>query len=60
MVIETKDWEHTCGDGCWYTWGTDVFIDDVKVTSGDYRNIEAILLDVLKHLGHEVILKEEE
>lgn len=33
MKITIKDWDHTCGDGCCYTWGVDVKLDDGRSVS---------------------------
>lgn len=54
LIIKTKGWSHTCGDGCCYTSGTDVFINDVKVSNGDFNDIDLILTDVLVSLGYEI------
>ena len=49
LDIELKDWEHNCGDGCCYTYGTDIYLngqrlDDLtkvlcNVTGTDYGTI---------------------
>jgi hypothetical protein len=54
LKIKTKSWDYTCGDGCCTTWGQDVFINNEKVSTGDYNNIELILKEVLEHLGYEI------
>jgi hypothetical protein len=54
LNIKIKEWDCTCGDGCCYTWGKDVFINDEKVSSGDYDDITIILKDVLGNLGYKV------
>jgi hypothetical protein len=51
IKIKLSDWEHTCGDGCCTTFGTDVFIDGIKVSQGDYYKLDLILDEVLRHLG---------
>ena len=56
LDIKTENWTHTCGDGCCHTYGTDVFINDEKVSQGDYHCIDTILIDVLESLGHKVNL----
>ena len=33
MKIELEPYEHTCGDGCCYTTGYDVFVDGEKIGS---------------------------
>lgn len=59
MEVKLKYWDHTCGDGCCTSSGTDVFIDGVRVSQGDNENIEIILSDVLKHLGYDVKIETE-
>ncbi len=54
ITIRTEDWEHTCHDGCCHTYGTKVFINDKQVTSGYANEIDTIIEEVLKHLGHDV------
>ena len=31
MKIKLQEYEHTCGDGCCYTTGYDVFLDGEKI-----------------------------
>jgi hypothetical protein len=33
LKITIKDWDHTCGDGCCYTWGVDVTLEDGRSVS---------------------------
>jgi hypothetical protein len=54
LIIKSQGWNHTCGDGCCYTLGTDVFINGKKITQGDYDDIDLILSDVLQSLGYEI------
>lgn len=54
LKVEVKDWSYTCGDGCCYTYGTEIYINDKLVSRGDYNSIEIILKDVLENLGHKV------
>jgi hypothetical protein len=54
LKIEIEEWSHTCGDGCCYTYGTDIFINGKKVSSGDYNNTEIILKEVLESLNFDV------
>lgn len=51
LKIEIEEWSHTCDDGCCYTYGTDVFINGKKVSSGDYNSTEIILKEVLESLN---------
>ena len=59
ILLNVKEWSHTCGDGCCYTWGTDVFINNENITNGDCNNIDYILKDVLEHFGYEVIFSDD-
>jgi hypothetical protein len=54
LKIKTQDWSHTCGDGCCYSSGTDIFINDEKVSQGEFNSIELILTEVLESLGYEI------
>jgi len=54
LVIKTEEWSHTCHDGCCYTYGTKISINDKQITSGYANEIDTILKDVLKHLGYDV------
>lgn len=54
LIIRTEEWQHTCHDGCCYTYGTSIFINEKQVTSGFSNEIDTILEDVLKHLGYDV------
>lgn len=54
LEIKTEPWQHTCADGCCYTWGTDVYINNEKVTQGDCDDIQAILEEVLIHLNFKI------
>jgi hypothetical protein len=54
LEIKTEEWSHTCHDGCCYTYGTKVFINDKQVTSGYANEIDTILEEVLKHLVYDI------
>jgi len=54
IKLKTKEWSHTCHNGCCYTYGTKIFINDKQVTSGYANEIDTMLQEVLKHLGYEV------
>ena len=51
LVIKTEEWEHTCHDGCCYTYGTKIFINNKQITSGYANEIDTILKEVLEYLG---------
>ena len=51
MKIELEPYEHTCGDGCCYQTGYDVFIDGKKIdftTSEDAQELVDILNEYFK------------
>lgn len=52
LDIEFDDWDHTCGDGCCYTYGTDTFINGEKVS--DSENLRNAIHAVVTHLGFKV------
>lgn len=33
LIVRFEEWEHTCGDGCCYNYGVDLFINDKHVSS---------------------------
>jgi len=46
MRIELKPYDHTCGDGCCYTTGYDVFVDGEKIgftTDEDAQELAELL-----------------
>lgn len=52
MKIRTQEWEHTCYDGCCYTWGVKLFIDDKQVDiefSDRASALEHVLSEILGH-----------
>lgn len=56
LIIELEDWDHTCGDGCCYTYGTNVKVNGVEMPLQN-QDRETILQQVLEHLGYEVEIK---
>lgn len=63
MIIEFREWDHTCGDGCCYLYGTEIYIDGIKIEHYENTKEEPVdnsyigdnpktaVLSVLKHLG---------
>lgn len=43
QVIELIEWDHTCGDGCCYSWGTELHINGEEV----HHNISELGTDGL-------------
>ena len=54
VLLKIEEWEHTCHDGCCYTYGTKVFINNKQVTSGYANEIGTILEEVLQYLDYDV------
>lgn len=53
MKIETQDWDYTCGDGCCYEYGTNLFIDGEQIDERFSCKSDA-LEGALIRLGFEV------
>lgn len=34
LKIELKYWDHTCGDGCCYSWGTAIKVNGEEIEGG--------------------------
>jgi hypothetical protein len=43
--ITIREWDHTCGDGCCYTTGTDLIVDGEELTQ--YGRLDKETLDLL-------------
>ena len=54
IEIELKDWDHTCGDGCCYTYGTDIYVNGIKLDEQNAEDSKNALTAVLEHLGYKV------
>ena len=54
VLLKIEEWEHTCHDGCCYTYGTKIFINNKQVTSGYANEIGTILEEVLQYLDYDV------
>lgn len=52
--IEYKDWEYTCGDGCCYEYGTNVFINGYQIAD---TNDCSLIEEFCKFLGIDIIRK---
>lgn len=53
VIIELEDWDHTCGDGCCYDWGTTIKVNGVTLEQ-DGDSVQGSLRAVLEHLGYTV------
>ena len=52
LLIELEDWNHTCGDGCCYTYGTNIYINGEQIEDEDGANPHQLLKAVLTKLGY--------
>lgn len=55
--IKSKYWDHTCGDGCCYTWGVDLTVNEEEITihfAQDASDVLSTAAMIYKHLGYEV------
>lgn len=51
LKITLENWEHNCGDGCCYSYGTLMKIDGSEYEV--YQQIEVALQKLCEHLGIE-------
>jgi hypothetical protein len=63
LKITLEDWDYTCGDGCCYSYGTKLYLNDKElehpnpeVQDNGYvgMDVNTALLATLKELGYEV------
>lgn len=52
LLIELEEWEHTCSDGCCYTYGTSIHINGERIEERDVTNPHQLLKAVLTKLGY--------
>lgn len=52
LLIELEDWNHTCGDGCCYTYGVNIYINGEVIEDQDGFNNHQLLTAVLNKLGY--------
>ena len=57
IVIELREWDSMCSDGCCYTYGTDIIINGVKLEDEDGTHVHQALTAVLRHLGYDVEIR---
>jgi len=53
LKIELKSWEHTCGDGCCYSDGMDIFLNGEELGEQHAEDSENALTAVLTKLGYD-------
>jgi hypothetical protein len=52
LLIELEEWDHTCGDGCCYTFGVNIFVNGEQIEDEDGSNPHQLLTAVLNKLGY--------
>jgi hypothetical protein len=52
LKIDLKWWQHTCGDGCCYTDGMDIFLNDEKLDEQNAEDSKNALTAILTKLGY--------
>ena len=53
VKIVIDEWNHTCGDGCCYTWGKNINLNGTDL-SNQSDELGTQIQQVLEHLGYEV------
>lgn len=54
LKITLKDWEYTCGDGCCFDYGQDIYLDGEKLNEKHAEDSENALRAVLEKLGYKI------
>lgn len=54
LNIEFADWDYTCGDGCCYTYGMDIYLNGEKLDEQNAEDSKNALKVVLEKLGYNV------
>lgn len=54
LEIDLIDWDHTCGDGCCYTYGQDITLNGEKLNEQNAEDSKNALTAVLTKLGYNV------
>lgn len=54
IVIELREWDYYCGDGCCLNYGTDIIVNGVKLEDEDGTHVHQALSAVLRYLGYDV------
>ena len=52
LLIELESWDHTCGDGCCFTYGVNIFVNGEQIEDEDGSNPHQLLKAVLNKLGY--------
>lgn len=54
IEITFKDWDFTCGDGCCYTTGQDIYLNGQQLDEHHAEDSTNALKAVLNKLGYEI------
>lgn len=54
LKITLKDWEYTCGDGCCYDYGQDIYLNGEQLYEQYAEDSENALRAVLEKLGYKI------
>jgi hypothetical protein len=52
LLIELEQWDHRCGDGCCYTYGTNIYVNGEQIEDEDGTSSHQLLKAVLNKLGY--------
>ena len=52
LLIELESWDHTCGDGCCFTYGVNIYINGEQIEDEDGTNPHQLVKAVLTKLGY--------
>ena len=59
LEIKLVDWDYTCGDGCCYSFGQDIYLNGKKLDEQHADNSVNALKSVLIELGYEVEINQD-
>jgi hypothetical protein len=59
LNITLKSWDYTCGDGCCYDYGLDIYVNGEKLDESNADDSENALKAVLEHLGYKINISHE-
>jgi len=54
LEITLKEWEHTCDDGCCYSYGEDIYLNGEELDEQNAEDSKNALTAVLTKLGYNV------
>jgi len=54
LEITLEEWEHTCDDGCCYSYGEDIYLNGEKLDEQNAEDSRNALTAVLTRLGYDV------